>query len=249
MNAHFKFLLRLGDTALILAQRNGAWCGHGPFLEEDLALTNIALDLLGRTEAILTHAGIIEGKGRTADQLSFHRSEREFYNALLVEQPNGDYAQTILRQYFVDVFDLHMYDSLCNSKDEVLAGIAAKSLKEVQYHVRHSSSWVKRFALGTEESSSRLNSALENLWRYTGDLFEPVEEEAALVSMGISVSMASLHAKWKKDVMNLFDELNLMPDATTVMQSGSTRANHTEHLGFILAEMQILPRSIPQATW
>ena len=184
--ALINYLLRLADSSLIIGHRLSEWCGHGPVLEEDIALTNIALDFVGRANSLYEYAGKVEGKGRTADDLAYLRNEREFYNNLLCEQPNGDYAQTIVRQYFTDVFEFYLYTELCNSKDETLAGIAAKSLKEIQYHLRHSSSWMQRLGGGTEESNSRLQNAVNELYRFTGSLFEIDENDSILIAEKIS---------------------------------------------------------------
>src|SRR3954468_9488553 len=176
--ALFNYTLRLGDTSLILAQRLSEWTGHGPFLEEDLALTNIALDIFGRAKSLLEYAAKVEGKGRTEDDLAFFRNDRGYYNALITEQPNGDYAKTVIRQAFIDCFDLLFYSELAKSKDETLAGIAQKSIKEITYHKRHSFSWVMRFGNGTEESQQRLQKGFDEIWEYTGELFEMDDVDA-----------------------------------------------------------------------
>ncbi len=247
--ALFKYLLRLGDTSLILAQRNGEWCGHGPFLEEDLALTNIALDLLGQSNSFLQYAANIEGKGRTEDDLAFHRTEREFYNTLIAEQSNGDYAKTILRQFLCDAFDFYFYTELAKSKDETLAAISAKSIKEITYHLRHSSSWVERLGNGTEESHARMENAMNELWRFTGEMFEMNEVDAVLIKEGIAVDLNSIKIKWESKVKEILERATLKIPANAFMQRGSRDAKHTEHLGFILAEMQSLPRALPDAKW
>ncbi len=245
----FNYLLRISDSGLILAQRISAWTGHGPFLEEDLALTNIALDLFGRSRSLLEYAGKLENKGRSEDDLAFFRSEREFYNHLICEQPNGDYAQTMLRQAFVDAYELLLYQELCKSKDVTLSAIAAKSVKEITYHKRHSFSWVKRFGNGTTESFERLKKAFTEMWRYTGDLFEPIEGEAELVKAGLVPDLKSIKSIWEKEIKDLLEESNIEIPENVFMQSGSAKALHSEHLGFILAEMQTLPRSYPDAKW
>ena len=199
-DALFKYTLRLGDTSLILAQRLSEWTGHGPFLEEDLALTNIALDIFGRAKSLLDYAGEIEGKKRTGDDLAFFRNDRDYYNALITEQPNGDYAKTILRQAFVDCFDLMFYTELSKKKDSTLAGIAAKSVKEITYHKRHSFSWVLRFGNGTEESAQRLKIAFEELWQYTGELFEMNEVDEVLIKEGIAVDLETIRGKWNSEI-------------------------------------------------
>jgi ring-1,2-phenylacetyl-CoA epoxidase subunit PaaC len=259
--ALFNYLLRLGDTSLILAQRNSEWCGHGPFLEEDLALTNITLDLLGQANSLLKYAAEVEGKGRTEDDLTFHRTEREFYNTLITEQPNGDYAKTILRQFLCDAFDFYLYSELLNSKDETLAGIAAKSVKEINYHLRHTSSWVERFGDGTEESHTRIQNALNELWRWTEEMFDMNETDEILIKEGIAVDLNLIKPKWENKVKEVFERATLSPlqrggegialkiPENIFMQHGSREAKHTEHLGYILAEMQYLPRAFPDAKW
>ncbi|MGZ3865150.1 MAG: 1,2-phenylacetyl-CoA epoxidase subunit PaaC [Bacteroidia bacterium] len=247
--ALFKYTLRLGDNSLILSQRLSEWTSQGPFLEEDLALTNIALDILGQANSLLEYAARIEDKGRTADDLAFFRNEREFYNTLLVEQANGDYAKTILRQTLADHFDLLFYTELAKSSDTTLASIAEKSLKEITYHVRHTSSWVDRFGNGTEESHTRLQNALNELWRFTDELFEMNEVDTLLIKEKIAVDLATLKPVWKKQIDALLSKANLKLPETTFMQRGSRDAKHTEQLGYILAEMQYLPRMHPTAKW
>jgi ring-1,2-phenylacetyl-CoA epoxidase subunit PaaC len=247
--ALFKYTIRLADNGLILSQRLGEWTSQGPFLEEDLALTNIALDILGQANSLLEYAVKIEGKGRTADDLAFFRNEREFYNTLMVEQANGDYAKTILRQCFVDHFDFLFYSELTKSSDETLAAIAAKSLKEITYHLRHTASWVDRFGNGTEESHMRLQKALNELWRFTDELFEMNDVDAVLLKDKVAVDLAALKPVWKKQIDVLLEKANLKLPETTFMQRGSRDAKHTEQLGYILAEMQYLPRMHPTAEW
>lgn len=234
---------------MILAQRNAEWCGHGPFLEEDLALTNISLDLLGQANSILQYAGQVEGKGRTEDDLAFHRTEREYYNHLIAEQANGDYAKTILRQFFCDAFDFYFYSELVKSKDEMLAAISAKSIKEITYHLRHSSSWVERLGNGTDESHSRMEKAMDELWRFTGEMFEMNEVDSVLIKEGIAIDLNAVRPKWENKVKEVLEKATLKIPANTFMQRGSRDAKHTEHLGFILSEMQSLPRSLPDAKW
>ncbi len=245
----FKYLLRISDSGLILAQRISAWTGHGPFLEEDLALTNIALDLFGRSRSLLDYAGKLEGKGRSEDDLAFFRSERQFYNHLICEQPNGDYAQTMLRQAFIDTYELLLYTELSKSKDLTLSAIAAKSVKEITYHKRHSYSWVKRFGNGTEESFSRLQKAFTEMWPFTGDLFEPIDGETELVKNGLAPDLNILKSAWEKEIKNLLEESHLKLPENVYMHTGSAKNMHSEHLGFILAEMQSLPRTYPEAKW
>ncbi|MBL7931988.1 MAG: phenylacetate-CoA oxygenase subunit PaaC [Bacteroidia bacterium] len=247
--ALFNYTLRLGDTSLILAQRLSEWTGHGPFLEEDLALTNIALDIFGRAKSLLEYAGQTEGKGRSEDDLAFLRNDREFFNALITEQPNGDYAQTIIRQAFIDCFDLLFYTELAKCKDQTLAGIAAKSIKEITYHKRHSFSWVMRFGNGTEESLQRLQRGFNNTWEYTGELFEMSEVDEVLLKNGIAVDLKTLKPLWEKEIFELLNKANIKIPENTFMQQGSRRGLHSEHLSYILAEMQSLPRMHPGAKW
>lgn len=244
----FNYLLKLGDSSLVLAQRLSEWTGHGPFLEEDLALTNTSLDIFGRAKSILEYAGKVEGKNRNEDDLAFHRSEREFYNLLICELPNGDYAKTMLRQAFVDCFELLHYNALTKCNDSVLAGIATKSVKEIAYHKRHSFSWVKRFGNGTEESYSRLKSAMDELWSFTGEFFEMTGEEKELVKKNLAVDVSLLKNKWEEEIFSLLKECNLeIPENPYMHKGGKDR--HSEHLGHLLAEMQTLPRMYPDAKW
>jgi ring-1,2-phenylacetyl-CoA epoxidase subunit PaaC len=248
-NTLFKYTLRLGDNALILGQRLSEWTGHGPFLEEDLALTNIALDTFGTANSFLSYAAQVEGKGRNEDALAYFRNDREFLNVLLVEQSNGDYAKTIVRQVFIDAFNLLFYKELAKSKDETLAGIAQKAIKEVTYHYRHTSSWAVRFGAGTEESHERAQNAVNELWRFTGELFEMDETEESLLKDGIAVNTKLLKASWEKQIAELFAKATLTIPEASFMQTGGRNGVHTEHLGFLLAEMQSLPRMLPDAKW
>jgi ring-1,2-phenylacetyl-CoA epoxidase subunit PaaC len=247
--ALFNYSLRLGDTSLILAQRLSEWTGHGPFLEEDLALTNIALDILGRGKSLLEYAAKVEGKGRTEDDLAFFRNDREYFNALITEQPNGDYAKTIIRQALIDCFDLLFYKELSKSSDGTLAGIAAKSIKEINYHKRHSFSWVVRLGNGTEESMSRLQKGFEEIWSFTGELFEMNETDQVLLKEGVAVNLDELKPLWEKEIMDLLAKANLQVPESVFMQKGSRKGLHTEYLSYILAEMQSLPRMHPGAKW
>lgn len=248
-DALFKYTIRLGDTSLILAQRLSEWTGHGPFLEEDLALTNITLDIFGRAKSLLEYAAKLEGKGRTEDDLAFYRSEREYYNALITELPNGDYAKTIIRQAFIDCFDLMFYTELAKCKNETLAGIAAKSIKEITYHKRHSFSWVKRFGNGTDESHRRLQEGLNEVWAFTGELFEMNAVDEVLLKEGLAVDLAALKPRWDNEINQLLAGANITIPETLYMQKGSRQGIHSEHLGYILAEMQCLPRMHPNAKW
>lgn len=247
--ALFNYTLRLGDTSLILAQRLCEWTGHGPFLEEDLALTNIALDIFGRAKGLLEYAAKVEGKGRTEDSLAFFRSDREYFNALITEQPNGDYAKTIIRQAMIDAFDLLFYTALSKSKDETLAGIAAKSVKEITYHKRHSFSWVMRFGNGTAESMERLQKGFDEVWAYTEELFEMTEADQILIKENVAVDLSALKPQWEKEIHELLEKANIKLPETVFMQRGSRKGLHSEYLSYILAEMQSIPRMHPTAKW
>jgi ring-1,2-phenylacetyl-CoA epoxidase subunit PaaC len=247
--ALFKYLLILGDTSLILGQRLSEWTGHGPFLEEDLALTNIALDTLGHAKTFLEYAAKVENKGRDEDKLAFFRNGREFYNVKLVELPNGNYADTIMRQVFMDAFRYHYYKALCDTKDSTLAALAQKAVKEVSYHYRHSSWWIKRFGDGTEESHQKAQNALNNLWRFTGELFMPDEAEKIMEEEGIAPSLEKIHYLWKEDIESLMKDATLTIPENVYMQRGGKQGIHTEYLDYILAEMQSLPRMYPDAKW
>lgn len=245
----YNYTLKLADNNLILAQRLSEWTGHGPFLEEDLALTNVALDIFGCAKSLLEYAAKLEDKGHTEDDLAFFRNERHFTNCLICEQPNGDYAKTILRQAFVDSFDFLLYSQLAKSKDETLAGIAAKSIKEITYHKRHSHSWVNRFGNGTEESKMRLQNAMNELWRFTGEFFETTEGDIKLAKEGIAVDFSTLKLAWEKEILDLLQKANVVIPENTFMQTGGRKGIHTEHLGYLLSEMQSLPRMLPEAKW
>jgi ring-1,2-phenylacetyl-CoA epoxidase subunit PaaC len=247
--AKFEYYLRVGDTSLILGHRLSEWCGHGPILEEDIALINIALDLVGQSRSMLDAAGNLENKGRNEDTLAYHRNANEFRNALLVEQPNGDFAKTLVRQFFFDVFNFLFLTELKKSKDEILAAFAEKTLKEVNYHLRHSSDWLLRLGDGTEESHTRTQQAVDELWMYTGDLFDMDEVDEILIKEGISVNLMPVKDKWMQYVSKLFSEATLdLPDST-YMQNGSRKGIHTEYLSYLLAEMQSIPRSMPNSVW
>lgn len=245
----FDFLLRLADDRLVLGHRTSEWCGHGPILEEDIALANIALDLVGQANLLLQRAAAVEGKGRDEDALAFLRDTREYRNALMVELPNGDFGVTIMRQFLFSTYALHQWEALTSSKDQDLAGIAAKAAKESRYHVRHSAEWVVRLGDGTDESHGRTQDALDDLWRYTGELFMTDEVERSLVAAGIAVDSSSLADAWRSDVEGVIARATLRLPGEAYMQRGGRTGLHTEHLGHMLAEMQVLPRTHPGARW
>ncbi|MCD0505418.1 1,2-phenylacetyl-CoA epoxidase subunit PaaC [Bordetella petrii] len=249
----FEYLLRLGDTSLILSQRLSEWCGHGPALEEDLALTNTALDLLGQARMWLTLAGEVEGAGRDEDALAYFRHAPEFRNAVLVERPNGHYGNTLARQFFFDVWHYFLLQRLTQSSDERVAAIAAKSLKEVTYHVRRSSDLVVRLGDGSQESHARMQDAIDDAWRYTGELFADDDVDRDMAARGIGCTLAALREPWLQHVREVLGEATLaLPDdaeAGHAAFQGGRQGRHTEALSYVLAEMQSLPRAYPGAVW
>ena len=245
----FDYVLRLGDNDLVLSQRLAEWCGHGPILEEDLAQTNVALDLLGQAQLWLEYAGQIEGKGREADQLAFLRDAHDFRNLLLVEQENGDYANTIARQFYFDAWHFFLLQALRSSVDQGIRDISEKSLKEVTYHLDRSSGWVIRLGDGTEESHTRMKRAIDALWAFTGEMFEMDVIETGMMKQGIGCDLAALRHPWLDHVSKTLQEATLGIPADCWMQRGGKRGIHSERLGYILAEMQFLQRAYPGAQW
>ena len=249
----FEYLLRLGDSSLILSQRLGAWTGHGPILEEDLALTNTALDLLGQARMWLTLAGEVEGAGRDEDALAYHRDAHQFHNVLLVERDNGNYADTMARQFLFDVWHYFLLQRLEQSSDERVAAIAAKSIKEVTYHVRRSSDMVVRLGDGTAESHAKMQAAIDDAWRFTGELFADDAVDQDVAARGIGCELGALREPWLAHVREVLEEATLTePDETAanhLAYRGGRQGKHTEALGYVLAEMQYLPRAYPGATW
>jgi ring-1,2-phenylacetyl-CoA epoxidase subunit PaaC len=248
-DALFEYLLRLGDNALILGHRLSEWCGHSPALEEDLALSNVALDLIGQTQLWLNLAGEVEGKGRDADKLAYLRDGRDFRNVLLVEQPNGDFAVTMARQFYFDAWHYLLLRELAGSKDSRIAEIAAKGLKEVTYHLERSRDWVLRLGDGTEESHRRMQTAIDDLWMYTGELFESDEIDQAMAGEGLGPDLSTLHEPWLDLVRATAEEATLSLPQPGWAQKGGKRGIHSEHLGYILADLQFLQRAYPNATW
>jgi ring-1,2-phenylacetyl-CoA epoxidase subunit PaaC len=249
----FEYLLRLADSDLILAQRLGEWVGHGPVLEEDIALTNVGLDLLGQARLWYAYAGEVEARfaarGRSEDELAFLRDSSGFRNLLLVEQPNGDYAQTMGRQFYFDTWHQLLLAGLAGSADPRIAGIAAKAAKEVQYHAERSADWVIRLGDGTDESHARMQAAIDDLWMYTGEMFDADDTELALASEGIARDMRALAPPWREAVGIVLAEATLDMPGEVSMQRGGKRGVHTEHFGHLLAEMQFLQRAYPNAQW
>jgi ring-1,2-phenylacetyl-CoA epoxidase subunit PaaC len=245
----FQYLLRLGDDRLVLGHRLSEWCGHGPILEEDIALANIALDLIGQATLYLKLAGETEGKGRTEDDLAYFRDATDYRNIQMVELPKGDYAFTIVRQFLFDVFSYHLLEKLQASSDSGLAGIAAKGFKEVRYHVRHSSEWIVRLGDGTDESHDRAQKALNGLWRFSAEMFQPDAIDRGMAASGVGPDLESLKPQWDKVVRDVLDRATLViPDEPPGM-TGGRRGRHTEYLGHMLSEMQIVARSHPGAEW
>jgi ring-1,2-phenylacetyl-CoA epoxidase subunit PaaC len=238
------YILHLADTTLILSQRNSEWCGHGPILEQDIAITNISLDLLGQSRNFYQYAAILLGGEATEDSLAYLRTEREFKNLLLVELPRGDWAQTILRQYVFSQYQYLLFEELQKNNDEQLAAICAKALKEIKYHVRWSSEWVVRLGDGTEESNKRMLNAIENIWAYTGEMFIPVA-----IEQWLNIDFVTLKSNWQQKVNDVFTEATLIIPEKTFMQSGGKNGNHTEHMGYILTDLQYLQRTYPNSQW
>ncbi len=245
----FEYALRLGDNALILSHRLSQWCGHGPALEEDIALTNVALDLIGQAQFWLGLAGELEGAGRSADDLAYRRDAGAFRNALLVERPNGDYGHTLMRQYLFDAWHAEALAALTRSSDVRFAEIAAKAEKEVAYHLDRSAELVIALGDGTAESHARMQAALDALWSYAGELFVGDDIDARLAAEGAAPAAESLRAAWSRGTEAVFAEATLTPPASAFAHTGGRQGRHTEALGPLIAEMQFLPRAYPDAQW
>jgi len=234
--------LHLGDNALILGHRLSEWCGHGPVLEQDIAMTNIALDLIGQAKMYFDLAAELEGAGNDHDHIAYKRDVLDFKNLLITEIPNGDYADTIARQFYFDQWHYLLLQELANHENERLREIAQKSLKEVTYHQRWSSEWVVRLGDGTDESKEKMQHAIDDIWYYTGEAFMPADFEKGILP-------DNLKEQWMSNVKAVLDEATLTMPSDEWMQEGGKTGSHTEHLGYILAEMQFLPRAYPDATW
>jgi ring-1,2-phenylacetyl-CoA epoxidase subunit PaaC len=245
----FEYLQRLGDDRLVLGHRLSEWCGHGPILEEDIALANMALDLIGQANLLLALAGEVEGHGRDQDALAYFREATAFRNCLIVELPKGDFAFTIVRQFLVSLHAVLLMDRLQRSAHAGLAGVASKAVKESRYHVRHSADWVLKLGDGTDESHRRAQDALDELWRFTGELFEVDQVERRLIDSGVAVDVSAMEAEWRQQVDRVLGKAGLKVPDETFMQSGGRVGRHTEHLGHLLSEMQIVARSFPGAQW
>ncbi len=247
--AHCRYVLRLADTSLILGQRLAEWIGHAPALEEDLALANVSLDLIGQARLLLTYAGELEGAGRDEDALAFLRDAPEFLNLSLAEQPNGDFAHTIVRQWLIDSWQLDIYAALERGVDTRLAAIAAKAIRETRYHYRFSSGWLVRLGDGTQESHERMQRALDALWRFTAELFSPDELDERMARAGIAPSLGELAPRWSARVAQDLQSATLAAPAAQPYPWHGKRGVHTEHLGHLLGEMQHLQRTYPGAHW
>lgn len=249
MDALATYALRLGDDSLILGQRLSEWCGHAPALEVDLSLANVALDQIGQATHFLGLAGELEGKGRDADALAFRRDVMDFTNCLLVEQPNGDFAQTIARQFLFSHYQALLFAALAAAKDERFAAIAAKALKEVTYHATLASDWVVRLGDGTEESKQRMSAGLDWMWRFADELFEMDDIDAAAIAAGVGVEKVALRPAWDSRVDAVLADATLERPASRRPVIGGRAGRHSEHLGHLLSEMQFLQRAYPGATW
>ena len=248
-DALFEYALRMGDSCLILGHRVSEWCGHAPAIEEDIALANTALDLIGQTQLWLGLAAELEGKGGTADDLAYLRDSREFRNLLLVERPNTDLAYTLVRGLLFDIWHFHTLAALKGSSDERVAAIAEKALKEVSYHLQRSADMVIRLGDGTPESHDRMQTALDALWPYTGEMFLEDEVDAALAQSGVGPALGSIQPLWTADLRRLLDQATLTWPTSAHVQKGGKQGVHTEALGYVLADMQFLQRAYPGAKW
>jgi ring-1,2-phenylacetyl-CoA epoxidase subunit PaaC len=244
-----QYVLRIADTCLILAQRLGEWTGHAPVLEEDIALANIALDLVGQARALLTHAARLDGAGHDEDQLAFLREERDFVNPTLVELPRGDFAFTVLRNFVVSTYLKLLWQALAGSKDAELQAIAGKAVKEARYHQQHAADWVVRLGDGTDESAQRMRAAIDTLWPYTAELFADDAVDEAAAAAGLGPKSSTLREAWAAEMNEVLGEARLpLPDDVPFVSDGK-RGRHSEHMGFILAEMQHLQRAYPGGVW
>ena len=248
MSNLLNYTLRIADNAIILGQRMSQWCSNGPTLEEDIAMVNISLDLFGQANGFYEYASSIDGN-KSVDDFAFLRSEREYFNNLIVEQKNGHFGDTIVRNFLFDAYSVLFYNKLSESKDEILAALGAKSLKESKYHLRHSSNWLIRLGDGTEESNIKVQKSLEDIWMYTGNLFEMDDIDNELLKSGIAVDNSSLINDWDKKVNEILDKAKLNKPEDCYMQTGSKKGLHTEHLGHLLSDMQFLQRAYPNAKW
>jgi len=244
-----KYCLRLADNAFILSHRLGEYSSKGPYLEEDLALTNIALDLIGQADALYEYVSKLFNDGRSEDDFAYKRPENEYLNFQIVEQENKDFAYIMVRQFFMDIYNHALYEGLSKSKDPTLSAVAIKSLKEITYHKRRSSEWIIRLGLGTDESKERTQNAIDNLWKFTGELFETDEVELELCRLNVCPDMNDIKKTWTKEVHKIFDFAKLDVPSNNYMISGGRNGFHSEYMGFIISEMQYLNRTYPDAIW
>lgn len=247
--ALFNYLLRLGDNAAILGHKLSEWCGHGPELEEDIAIINTSLDLLGHARSLYSYAAEVEGKGRTEDDIAYLREERQYVNALICELPNGHYGDTIARQFLFDQFNFLLFSELVKSSDETVAAIAAKAVKEIRYHLRRSTEWTLRLGDGTEESHNKIQESFRDIWMFTGDLFVQNESDKAIFEAGIGPDLDAILPIWKERVSAVLTVATLAMPEDGWMQSGSKEGRHTEYMGYILAELQYMQRAYPGCEW
>lgn len=248
-NELLTYTLRIGDNALILGQRLAEWCGHGPVLEQDIALSNIALDQLGQARMLMQYAAELESAGRSEDDIAFLRDGHEYHNLLLLELENGDWGKTITRQFLFDTYNYYFFTALLQSADENLRSVAQKAIKEVSYHAQWSAEWLIRLGDGTEESHRRVQESLDDLWPWTGEMFAMDEVDQQMLEAGIGVDLALIKGKWDQKVDQILELATLQKPESGWMQSGGKQGEHTEYLGFILAEMQHLPRMYPGVNW
>jgi ring-1,2-phenylacetyl-CoA epoxidase subunit PaaC len=248
-NNLIQYIYGIADNSLILGQRLGELCGHGPSLETDIALTNISLDLLGQTRSYFQYIAKLQGGDATEDTVAFLRIEREYKNVLLVEQPNTDFAYSITRQFLFDIFHLALLEELQYSKDEMLSAIAKKSIKEVLYHTRFSSDWIRRLGDGTEESHNKIQTAINDLWIFTDELFQQTDADKIMVAEGIGINVTLLKADYYKKVSEILDESTLQTPTIQYFQKGGKQGIHSEHMGYILTELQYMQRTYPNMTW
>jgi ring-1,2-phenylacetyl-CoA epoxidase subunit PaaC len=247
--ARLDYVLRIADSALILSQRLAEWCGHGPVIEEDIALTNTALDLIGQARLLLTHAGALEGQGRDEDALAFLRDEPQYRSLTICELPNEDFGRTILRNCLFAAFQMQLWQALASSSDAQLAAIAGKSIKETRYHLQHAADWTVRLGDGTEESHARMQRALDYLWPYTAEFFSPTATDEQASAAGVGPAWSTLAAGWEQSVLPLLEVATLKVPPRTPFLSRGKEGRHSEHMGHLLAEMQYLQRAHPGANW
>ncbi|MEP6647965.1 MAG: 1,2-phenylacetyl-CoA epoxidase subunit PaaC [Saprospiraceae bacterium] len=244
-----KYLLHLADSPMILGQRLGEWCGHGPVLEQDIALTNISLDLIGQARLIYQYTASLVGGNTNEDSLAMLRLENEYLNLLIVEQPNKNFGATIVRQFYYDAFNFYQYQMLTNHIDDQLKAIAVKTLKEIKYHLRYSSEWMIRLGDGTETSHQIVQEAVNELWRYTGEMFQPASYELALADKEFSINLNPLKSEWNAKISDVFIQAGLQSPKDEIMQTGGKEGRHTEQMGYILTELQFMQRTYPDMEW